>query len=87
MPLYGYWPQLLIFFGIVLIPIIITRNVALAMGIGLGALPFITWLGMHSGAFVIWSVVVGIIVVVKFLPTAWAAWTKSEGIKDFIRGH
>ena len=84
MPLYGYWPGLLIFLGIVLIPIIITRNVALGMGIGLVSLPFIGWLGMKSGLFVAWSVVMGVIIGLKFLPTARAAWVKSGGKKQFI---
>lgn len=84
MPLYGYWPGLLIFFGVVLIPIIITRNMALSMGIGLLSLPFIGWLGVESGLFVAWSVVLGLIIGLKFLPTAWAAWLKSEGKKEFI---
>ena len=84
MPLYGYWPGLLIFFGVVLIPIIITRNVALSMGIGLLSLPFIGWLGVESGVFVAWSIVLGLIIGLKFLPTARAAWLKSEGKKEFI---
>jgi len=32
MPLYGYWQGFLIFLGIILIPFIIARNVALSMG-------------------------------------------------------
>lgn len=84
MPLYGYWPGLLIFFGVVLIPIIITRNVALSMGIGLLSLPFVGWLGMKSGLFVAWSIVLGLIIGLKFLPTARAAWLKSEGKREFI---
>ena len=84
MPLYGYWPGLLIFFGVVLIPIIITRNMALSMGIGLLSLPFIGWLGVKSGLFVAWSIVLGLIIGLKFLPTARAAWLKSEGKKEFI---
>jgi len=89
MPLYGYWPGLLIFFGIVLIPFIVTRNVALSMCIGLLSLPFIGWLGVKSGLFVSWSIVVGVIIGLKFLPTARAAWVKSEGKRAFIfdRGH
>ena len=67
-----------------LIPIIITRNVALSMGIGLLSLPFVGWLGMKSGLFVAWSIVLGLIIGLKFLPTARAAWLKSEGKKEFI---
>jgi len=31
LPVYGYWPGLLMFFGIILIPYVITRNIALSM--------------------------------------------------------
>jgi glycerol-3-phosphate acyltransferase PlsY len=84
MPLYGYSPGILIFLGIVLVPFLITRNLALAMGIGLLSMPFIAWLGMQSGIFVAWSIVLGVIIGLKFLPTARAAWAKSRDKKDFI---
>jgi len=84
MPLYGYWQGLLIFFGIILIPFIITRNVALSMGIALLALPFITWFGMHSGIGTIMAVVLGLVVAIKFTPTARAALAKSKTKKEFI---
>ena len=84
MPIYGYWPGILIFLGIVLIPLIITRNVALAMGIGLVALPFITWLGMESGIGTIMTIILGLVIAMRFLPTARAAWAKAETKKDFV---
>ena len=84
MPLYGYWQGLLIFLGIVIIPFIITRNVALSMGIGLVALPFITWLGIHSGIGTIMAVSLGLVVVIKFTPTARAALAKSKTKREFI---
>jgi glycerol-3-phosphate acyltransferase PlsY len=87
MPVYGYWQGLLIFLGIVVVGLIITRNVALSTGIALLCLPFIAWLGMKSGLFVIFAVSLGLVIGLKFLPTARASWAKSEGIKDFIRGH
>jgi len=87
LPVYGYWQGLLIFFGIILIPFIITRNVALSMGIGLLSLPFITWLGMKSGIGTIMAVIVGLVIVIKFLPTARAALAKSKTKKDFIFDH
>ena len=87
MPIYGYAVELGILSAIIGIPLVTIRNVALAMGIGLIALPFIAWLmGEHSGMFVVWSVVVGLMVVAKFAPTALASIAKSKGIKDFIRG-
>ena len=84
LPAYGYWQGLVILFGIILVPFIITRNVALSMGIGLVALPFIAWLGMHSGLFVIWSVAVGVIIAMKFIPTAREAWARNKTKKGFI---
>ncbi|MBA7688114.1 Glycerol-3-phosphate acyltransferase [subsurface metagenome] len=84
LPLYEYPPGILIFLGIILVPFLITRNVALAMGIGLLSLPFIAWLGIQSGIFVTWSIVLGAIIGLKFLPTARAAWVKSGDKKKFI---
>jgi len=87
LPVYGYWPGLPIFFGIILIPYVITHNIALSMCIALVALPFITWLGMNSGIGTIMAVILGLVIGLKFLPTARAAWTKAEGKGDFIFDH
>ena len=84
LPVYGYPLGLLILFGIILVPFIITRNVALSMGIGLVALPFIIWLGMNSGIGTIMAVIVGLVIAIKFLPTARAAWARNKSKKDFI---
>jgi len=81
-PVYGYWPGLVITFGIILIPYVITHNIAIAMGIALVCLPFITWLGMDSGTGTIMAVILGLIIGIKFLPTARAAWTKAGSKKD-----
>ncbi len=87
MPVYGYAIELGILLAIIVVPLVTIRNVALAMGIGLIALPFIAWLtGEHSGMFVVWSVVAGLMVVAKFAPTALASIAKSKDLKDFIRG-
>ncbi len=87
MPLYGYWQGLLIFLVIIAIGLIITHNVALSTSIALLCLPFIAWLGMKSGLFVIFAAILGSVIGLKFLPIARAAWANSGGIKDFIRGH
>ena len=88
MPIYGYSLELAIFGAIVVIPLLLTRNVALSMGIGLLALPFMFWLGgSHSGMLVIWSVAMGLIIAGKFLPTALRALAKTKNVKDFIKGH
>ncbi len=87
LPLYGYWQGLLIFLGIIVIGLVITHNVALSTGIALLCLPFIAWLGMKSGPFIIFAIILGLVIGLKFLPTARAAWATSGNIKDFIRGH
>lgn len=86
LPLYGYPLGLAFFFVLVLILFIITRNVALSMGVGLLSLPFIAWLGMpeHKTEFIIYSVVLGLIILAKFIPTAIAAAAKTRNVKGFI---
>lgn len=87
MPVYGYLTGLWILLAIIAVPLAATRNVALSMGLGLLALPFILWLtSPHQGMFVAWAVAVGLIIAAKFAPTAMASISKSSGIKDFIRG-
>jgi glycerol-3-phosphate acyltransferase PlsY len=88
MQIYGYSLGLGIFLAIVLIPLLLTHNVALSMGIGLLTLPFIFWLsGTHSGMLVSWSVAMGLIIAGKFLPPALRALAKTKNVKDFIKGH
>ena len=88
MPTYDYLIGLWILLGIIAVPLVVTRNVALSMGIGLLAMPFIAWLtGTHSGLFVVWAVVVGLMIAAKFAPTALSVIAQSTGVRDFIRGH
>ena len=84
LPLYGYWPGLLVFTGVIIVPFVITRNVAFSLGIGVLSIPFIAWLGVQSGLFVAWSIILGLIIGLKFLPTALAAWTRSHNKREFI---
>jgi glycerol-3-phosphate acyltransferase PlsY len=85
MPLLGgYWPELLIFFALIAIPLFITHNVALATFIALSCLPIIMWLGRPPGDFIVWSVILGILIGLRYLPTARAAWTKAENKRDFF---
>ncbi len=88
MPAFDYLTGLWILLGIIIVPLALTRNVALSMGAGLICLPFIAWLaGSHSGMFVIWSVIIGLMIAAKFIPTAVAALRQTTGVRDFIRGH
>lgn len=84
MPVYGYWYGLLIFLVVVAVPFVITRNVALSMGIGLVFLPLIIWLVTHSALATVLAVILGILIAIKFLPTARAAWARNKGTRDFI---
>ncbi len=87
LPVYDYWPGLPIIFGLIVIPYIITHNIAISMGLALVALPFITWLGMNSGIGTIMAVILGLVIGIKFLPTARASWAKAESKDDFIFDH
>jgi glycerol-3-phosphate acyltransferase PlsY len=84
LPLYGYSLGLAFFFGVILIPFVITRNVALSMFVGLLSLPFIAWLGVKSTPFLIFTIVLGLIIAVKFYPTARPAMARAQSVKDFI---
>jgi glycerol-3-phosphate acyltransferase PlsY len=81
---YGYPLQLGIFMAIVLIPLFITRNVALSMGLGLISLPFIVWFGIHSAFTAVMAAVLFIISFIKFLPTALLSIKKARRKKDLI---
>jgi len=83
-PAYDYPLGLAIFLGIICAGIAITRNVALSMAFSLVAFPFIAWLGMHSLLFVIFSLVLALIILIKFFPTARLAISRSGNLKDFI---
>jgi glycerol-3-phosphate acyltransferase PlsY len=77
LPVYGHAPLLGIFLAVIIIPLVFTRNVALSMALGLLSLPLIVWFGTHSGYATIISVVLLLIIMVKFLPTAISALRKS----------
>jgi glycerol-3-phosphate acyltransferase PlsY len=84
LPLYGYWYGFVIFLALIAIPLAVTRNVALSMGVGLVFLPVIAWLVSHSGLATILTVVLDLLIAIKFLPTARTAWSRREGTKDFV---
>ena len=84
MPVYGYWYGLIIFLAVIIIPFTITRNLALSMGIGLLSLPIITWLITQSGLATVLAIILGILILVKFLPAARVAWARNENTRGFI---
>jgi len=83
LPVYGYWYGFLIFLAVIAVPFMITRNVALSMGVGLVLLPLILWLITQSWLATVLAIVLGVLIGIKFLPTARAVWSKSETAKDF----
>lgn len=83
-PLYGYPLGLAFLLGVILIPYVITRNVALSMTAGLLSLPLIVWLGVKSMPFTIFAIALGLIILIKFLPTAICAWSRADNARDFI---
>ncbi len=86
MPIYGYWYGFLIFLAVIIIPFIITRNVALSMGIGILFLPLVIWLITQSELATVLAIILGVLVGIKFLPTSRAAWAKANTKRDFIFG-
>jgi len=84
MPVYGYWYGFLIFLVVIAIPFIITRNVALSMGVGLLFLPIMIWLITQSELATVLTIICGVLIGINFLPTAKAAWAKSKNTRDFI---
>jgi len=75
-PLYGYGASFFILLGVILIPLLATKNVALSMGIGLFALPVIVWFVTKTAVPTWLSVVLLLIIAAKFAPTAIAAFKK-----------
>jgi glycerol-3-phosphate acyltransferase PlsY len=82
LPLYNLSLQLGIFFAIIIVPMILTRNVALSMFLGLISLPIIVWISTKSEYATIIAAALLLIIVVKFLPTAIAALRK-RGLAAF----
>jgi glycerol-3-phosphate acyltransferase PlsY len=86
MPVYGYWYAFAIFVAIIFVAFIVTRNVALSMGAGLVFLPVIVWVTTQSLLATSLTIILGVLIALKFFPTAKAVWSKSKDVADFIRG-
>lgn len=87
MPLYGYWQGIAIFLGIWVVVAAITRNVALASATSLVFLPLITWLGTQSLTATLIAIALGLVILIKYLPTALEAIQKSSSAREFIFDH
>ncbi len=84
MPIYGYWYGFLIFLAVVAVPFVITRNVALAMGVGILFLPLIAWLITKSELAAVLAIILGVLIGIKFLPAAREAWARNKNTRSFI---
>jgi len=83
---YGDWPGLGFFVLFAIVPLLITFNVPLALGVAFFALPFITWFTVHAAVGTILAVVLGLLVGGKFLPTAITAWKNAKTKREFFFG-
>jgi glycerol-3-phosphate acyltransferase PlsY len=78
-PLYGYGASFFILLAVILLPLFITKNVALSMGIGLFALPVIVWFVTETAMPTWLSVALLLTIATKFAPTAITAFRKKGG--------
>jgi glycerol-3-phosphate acyltransferase PlsY len=84
MPAYGYWQGLLIYFGIIVVAFVITRNLSSSLGTGLLFLPLVVWFSTRSVTATVMAIILGLVAAVKFYHTAREAWARAETKKDFI---
>jgi len=76
--------ELLITLAITVILIIFTRNSVLSTSIGLTSVPLSAWLLEKSGLLVTFSIIVLLILVLHFLPTAMTAVAKAGGKQNLV---
>jgi glycerol-3-phosphate acyltransferase PlsY len=68
LPIYEYWPELLILLGIMAIVVAVTRNAVAAAVVAQLFLPLVLWLGTHSLPVTVFSMVLGLVMGLKRLP-------------------
>ena len=76
--------ELLITFALTLILIIFTRNPVLSINIGLVSVPLSAWLLEKSGALVTFSIIILLLLILHFLPTAKAAVTEAGSKQNLV---
>ncbi len=76
--------ELLIVIALTLVFIVITRNPVLSVNIGLLSVPVSAWFLEKSGLLVAFSIVLLLILVLNFLPTAKAAFVQAGGRENFF---
>ncbi len=76
--------ELLIVFTLTLLFIVITRNPVLSVNISLLSLPISSWFLGKSWLFIAFSIVLLLVIVLNFLPTARAALAKAESRENLL---
>jgi len=76
--------ELLITLAITLILIVFTRNPVLSVNIGLISVPISTWLLEKSGLMVTFTIIVLLMLVLHFLPTAMTAVAKAGSKQNLV---
>jgi len=76
--------ELLIIIAIIIVFIVITRNTVLSVNISFLSLPVSAWFLEKSWPFVIFSIVLLLILVLNFLPTARAAFVQAGSKENFF---
>jgi acyl phosphate:glycerol-3-phosphate acyltransferase len=82
--IYEQWLVMGIFFTLLAIPLIVTRNMPLSMAVAFISLPFLSGFIVHTMQGTALATILVLLVGIKFAPTAIVAWKRSKGIKDFI---
>ncbi|MFC2072845.1 glycerol-3-phosphate acyltransferase [Chloroflexota bacterium] len=76
--------ELLIVFAMTLLLIVVTRNVVLSVNISLLSVPVSAWFLEKSWLLVIFSIVLALILVVNFIPTARAALAQAGNKENLL---
>ena len=82
--IYEQWLVMGIFFTLIVIPLIVTRNIPLSLAVAFLSLPFLCGFIVHTVQGTILATSLVLLVGVRFAPTAAAAWKRKKGLKDFI---
>jgi len=86
------WPWGVVFgLGIFIIALLVTRYPTVSYSLALACTPFVAWLGNHSGALVIFSVLLLLIPVIRYIPRvkemrakagSWRHVFQRKGLQD-----
>lgn len=84
LPIYGYPVELSVFAILVILVLIITKNAATSFGVGIIFLPLIVWLGTQSLPVTMFSFLLGMVMLLKKIPTFKRDWQIAGGFKQAI---